>query len=340
MEKFKVLNIDNSEWKSTIDKSINYDFYHTLSYNKLEKEGEPLLLVASINENFIALPIVIRPIPNTSYFDCTSVYGYSGPVSNLDSHNVPVELKEYFQESINNYFFDTKIVSVFSRLHPIFNNNEYLKDLGEIVDLNKTIAIDLNTTIEEQKKQYRKSNKYEINKLKKNGFEVVEAKTQEEIDAFINIYYETMKRVEAKDSYFFSKQYFYDFLNNDCFTNKLLLSKKDNQITAGAIFTITNKIMQYHLAGTKQEFARDTPMKLILDEARLLANDINLSYLHLGGGVGGSDQDPLFRFKTGFSKNTFQFKVWKYIVNQEVYNQLIKERNVSNDSSFFPLYRA
>jgi hypothetical protein len=154
---------------------------------------------------------------------------------------------------------------------------------------------------EEQKKQYRKSNKSELNQLRRKGFEVVEATTIDEIDKFVSIYHETMQRVDANSNYFFDYKYFYSFLKNPCFKSKLLLAKFNGEVSAGAIFTITNKIMQYHLAGTTEKYIKETPMKLILDEARLLANQLNLDYLHLGGGVGGSDEDSLFRFKSGFS---------------------------------------
>jgi hypothetical protein len=78
-------------------------------------------------------------------------------------------------------------------------------------------------------------------------------------------------------------------------------------------------------------------MKLILDEARLLGNQTTAKSLHLGGGVGGSDEDSLFRFKSGFSKDFKEFSVWKFIVNEEIYEDLSKDK-VCTD--FFPLYRS
>lgn len=338
---FKKISLKDDKWTRLVNKSYNYDFYHTLSYNKLEEEeGEPVFFVAFYEDNFIALPLIIREISGSEYFDCTSVYGYAGPISNLNVLDISDEIKKNFHRSLKEFFVKENIISVFSRLHPILENYKFLEGLGEIVSLNKTIAINLKNTLEDQRKQYRKSNKYEINKLKKNNFLVVEATTKKEQDEFIDIYYETMKRVGAKENYFFSRDYFYEFLNNNCFSTKLLIAKKDNYTTAGAIFTITNKVIQYHLAGTKEEFIRDTPMKLILDEARLIGNELNIDFLHLGGGVGGSDEDPLFKFKSGFSKDTFQFKIWKYIVDQEKYHKLVKEKESPINSSFFPLYRA
>ena len=98
--------------------------------------------------------------------------------------------------------------------------------------------------------------------------------------------------------------------------------------------------MQYHLAGTDSNFAKLTPMKLIIDEARLIGNNLNVKYLNLGGGVSGSDQDSLFKFKSGFSNINYKFKVWRYIVNENIYNDLVKKSNTDLNSNFFPLYRS
>ena len=340
MKNFKIIKSDEKEWSEILNKSSFYDFYHTKSYNLLEKDGESILFLAMIENDFIAFPLILREIPNTNYFDCTSVYGYCGPISNLEYKDIKIVLKEYFKESIIKYFKKNNIVSCFSRLHPIFKNENILGGFGELISLNKTIAIDLRIPIEEQRKKYRKSNKYEINKLKKENYTVEVAKTNQETDAFIDIYNETMTRVKANKNYFFDRDYFYSFLNNPCFNSRLLLAKNEGAVVAGAIFTITNNIMQYHLAGTKYEYIRKTPMKLILDEARLLGNELNLDFLHLGGGVGGSDDDSLYKFKSGFSDYNFIFKIWRLIVNQDLYITLVNDKNVDKKSSFFPLYRA
>lgn len=336
---FFILNSNDTLWSTIVNKCKVFDFYHTLSYNKLEKSGNTLLFVLEFDNNCLALPLVIRAIPNSHYLDATSVYGYAGPISSIPFEEINHNIFHNFQQNLLNYFKENKIVSVFSRLHPLIDNNDFFLNFGTIENINKTVYVDLRLTLEEQKKQYRKSNKSELNQLRRKNYVVEEAKTKDEIDEFVSIYHETMKRVDASANYFFDYDYFYSFLNSTCFENKLLLAKIDNDIAAGAIFTVTNKVMQYHLAGTKESFIKETPMKLILDEARLKANELHLDYLHLGGGVGGSDEDTLFRFKSGFSNKTGDFKVWKMIVNHDVYNQLVKDKDIKDESTFFPLYR-
>src|SRR5690606_7635576 len=239
------------------------------------------------------------------------------------------------------FFRDRGIISAFSRLHPLLENHSIFGNLGQIVTVNLTVAIDLRQSLEDQRKQFRKSNKSELNQLRRKGFHVKEATTKEEIDKFVQIYYQTMDRVKASSLYYFDHEYFHRFLNNPCFDSKLLLAIHEGEIAAGAIFTMSDTIMQYHLAGTEFRFIPDTPMKLIIDEARMLGTSFKMKYLHLGGGVGGSDVDSLFKFKSGFSNLRFQYRVWKMIVDEDAYDRLVEERGFKEreQSEFFPLYR-
>jgi hypothetical protein len=343
MIKTLIIDVHDDKWDAVISKCKAYDFYHTRSYHKLETDrngDEAVLFVCFLEQVFIAIPLVIREIEGTQYFDCTSVYGYSGPLSNEEASDISEALIEIFRIELLEYFRKENIVTVFSRLHPLIETQVVFNNFGTIRNVNKTVAININLTPEEQRKQYRKSNKSEINQLrKKKGYTVKKAETDEEITAFVAIYFKTMERVSADNYYFFEANYFRKILDDPNYEAILLLALKEDTITAGAIFTITNKLMQYHLAGTATPFINDTPMKLILDEARLLANSLQLNFLHLGGGVGGNDDDSLFRFKAGFSKMYFQFSTWQYIVYPETYNELVSKNGVL-ESEYFPLYRA
>jgi hypothetical protein len=275
MTNFTILEVDNPLWSVTVERSFEYDFYHTQSYHFLEKQNRPVLCVFAFGTDFIAIPFIVRAIPNSIYFDCTSVYGYSGPISNLEFDKITIEMLTQFKEELMLFFEENNIIAAFSRLHPLIHNQSILDNFGIVKNINRTVAIDLQLAPEQQKAQYRKSNKYELNQLRQSGFEVVEVNSKEDIDTFIAIYHETMNRLDASKEYYFDADYFYTFLNNNCFCAKLLVAKKEGVIIAGAIFTITNKIMQYHLAATAEKFNKMAPMKLILDEARLIGNNLN-----------------------------------------------------------------
>ena len=343
MHKTTVISLDDKTWDEIISQCVAYDFYHTRSYNAMESsEGEDLavLFVCHEAEHYIAMPLLIRNISGSSYKDCTSVYGYVGPVSNVETASIAESLRDYFQTSLEAYFREENIIAAFTRLHPLITTEPIFTNFGSIRALNKTVAIDMELSLEEQWREFRKSNKSEINQLrKKKGYTVKEVETEEELSVFVAIYNETMQRVNAGDYYYFELDYFKQLLNSSDYDATILIALKDGEIAAGAVFTVTHTFMQYHLAGTAAPYIYDTPMKLILDEARLKAKSLQLEFLHLGGGVGGSDEDSLFRFKSGFSKRFFQFSTWQYIANSEVYQELVDSNGVT-ESDFFPLYRA
>lgn len=344
METKIIAGLDKTEWNTVVAEAFQYDFYHCNSYTNLDQMGCPFLFVARDTSDFIAFPLVKREIEETKFFDCTSVWGYPGPVASKSPLEIKPELITYFQNKLNQYMHDQRIISAFSRMHPIIPQEMFLKNMGTITTLNKTVAIDLKLPIEIQRQKYRKSNKSEINQLRKKGYRVKKAETEKEINAFYDIYIETMIRVNAASFYFdyFNSEYFYKLLSLDDAKPTLLLALKDDEIIAGGVFIATKSFMQYHVAGTREEYIKATPMKLIIDEARLLAVQMGLEYLHLGGGVNGSDSDSLFRFKAGFSDITFTYKTWKCIIDRDVYENMayLKSKEKTLNKNFFPLYRA
>lgn len=332
-----VKEITNKEsWNEVLENFTDYDFYHTYEYHiiSLKKDEEPILLVYEEEDSIIALPLVLRPIDNTDFYDFTSVYGYAGPLSkNLNSSFNYVN----FHSELNDYFKSKNIISVFSRLHPYIVQDEILQDLGEIKSLGKVINIDVSLPVDESRRAYGKSNKNQINKLRRQCT-VHKVTSEEEILEFVDIYYENMRRLDAKSHYFFDKQYFLDFVNISDFQTDILMVKDNDsgRYIAGSMFVKTNNIVQFHLSGTRTDFLRMKPSKLFLDEMRLLATQEGFTYFNLGGGL-GSREDSLFDFKASFSKDFKTFKIWKYIVNEEVYKSLSSD-NV--DSDFFPNYRS
>ncbi len=316
MNSFSVIGVTDPRWAEIISLSNQYDFYHTQSYSLLEKIHELILCVAFREKDFIALPLILRKIEGTDLFDCTSVYGYCGPVSNLPFKNISKDHIRYFQSELLTFFKNSQIVSAFSRLHPIFDQDPVFENFGVIRDINKTVAIDLTIPKESQFNNYRREYRRSIRRLRENGFSVIEASTKEEIDSFIEFYYGMMNRLNADSSYFFEKEFFYKLLDNPCFESKLLLAMKGNEIAAGTIYTFVNDIMQSHLGGDTIKYRDQSPIILITDEARLIGCEYNIRLLHLGGGLHGSSVDSLFHFKKGFSDLLFDFRGWQLIVDQ------------------------
>ena len=338
---------DKIRWNSVIDGMPSADFYHTYDYHHLsKKDGEnPVLILYKENDNSIALPLLIREIENTPYFDATSAYGYSGPVANLEKAKL---LNSSFHKHVKEYFSNEAIVSVFSRLNPFIPEQEaLLSNLGQISAVGHVVNIDLSLSVNEQLKGYHKRLKTYINKARRH-YHTKLASSPEDVDAFIEFYYENMKRVGAQPYYFFKRSYFHELFNCDHFGSDLLLAsdKETGEIIGGAWFITKNGVSQYHVSGVNSDYLKLNPLKLLIDEMRNIGNERGYRHINLGGGVGNSE-DSLYQFKSGFSKQTKPFKLWKLVVDQKIYDDLVSELinsehyqiNNHRYPDFFPFYR-
>ena len=334
----EILSLDQKDrWNAIVCSMNQYDFYHLAEYHQLEHSGQSLLLCFSSKKTSLALPVILRPIDGTGYNDLTSVYGYAGPLS--DKEKPDEQTVRNFQKELLHFFDHQQIVSVFARLHPLIYNQEFLlSGLGEIVNTNQTVGIDLSLPEKEQRRQYAHSMKNQINRLKRKNILVEKVQARKDIDIFVEIYRENMKRVNALEAYFFTNDYFYRLMEE--LPSSLFLAYYEEKAISGSLFTTCNGIIQPHLSATLNDYLRWSPLKLVWDSIRIDAVKKNEKWMHLGGGVGGAN-DSLFRFKTQFSDLRFSFKTWQYIHNTNAYNRLVSEKYAGqiSVSSFFPLYR-
>lgn len=330
---------NRKEWQKLLTDIKYYDFYHTYEYHSLSKlEGEnPIMIKFEIDNMLILFPFLLRRIFDTDYYDITSVYGYAGPISNVNENfNNRVFVKKF-----NEYLNEKKIISVFTRLNPFIPNQEkILSNLGKTISLNKVVNIDLTNDVTSQRNNFSKLTKRCLNKARKLCY-VELGGSEEDLDVFMNLYYENMNRVKAKKFYFFDKKYFKTFLSSDEYKADIYLAKlKDtNQIISAAIIVKTNNIIQYHISGTQNEHLNLSPIRLLIDEARIMGVQEKCAFFNLGGGL-GNNEDSLFNFKASFSKDFKDFKILKYIVAPSIYKELVnKFSNLEGRQDFFPLYR-
>lgn len=331
---------DKEKWDKLLRQVDHYDIYHTYDYHHITKNkmDDAILVTYTEDQKTIAIPFLLRKIAETSYQDLTSVYGYPGPISkNIDktfnNSNFISEFKAYLNSQ--------NIISIFSRLNPfISNQSSCIQNLGQISTLSKVVNIDLTLDPDTQLQAYHKRLRTHVNKARRLC-NIKLGETKEEVLAYIDLYYRNMERVNAKKYYFFKEKYFFALLNSKDFKTRLLLATdvESDEIIAGAMFITTNKIVQYHLSGTDENKLDHYPIKLLIDEMRIIATQENSTFFNLGGGVGNME-DSLFHFKSGFSKDFKDFNLWKVIVNKEIYDQLTLEKSAEKESNYFPLYRS
>ncbi|MEM7552765.1 MAG: GNAT family N-acetyltransferase [Cyanobacteria bacterium P01_A01_bin.84] len=356
----QIIDLQNPLWGETL-KKLRHDVYHLPEYVKLEAERNNTTAEAFVfiedeigDEKIIFVPYLLRSCNDIlngegateELFDVVSPYGYPGILLSEAARNSP-EFIETALSKLKYLFREKNICSAFFRLHPILSNN--FTDIfpeDTFTDNGKTVSIDLTLSEEKIWAKTRKGHQSTINKCKRLGFTGKIVPFGEYIHEFIEIYTETMNRVQAKESYYFDETYFHQLLN---LGDRLHLGivEMNDEIACTSLFFESCGIVQAHLGGTTNKYISQSPFNYLLHYVRLWAKERGNEFLHIGGGIGGSSEDSLYTFKSGFSKQRHTFLTLRLITNEEKYQHLINLRmnhlNLPStkftESSFFPAYR-
>jgi len=344
VELFQITN--RQEWRRVVSSFDCYDFYHTFDFNYISycnNEGDPVLfyLRDRTNNGKFALPILFREISQKDgHRDATSVYGYPGPLveGNIDIKSCRLKIIDRLRK--------LKCVSLFSRVNSFTVANSYLSPL-KTSKAGETVYIDLLSCEEAQRDQYRNSHIRIIKKLRKKGIKSWIDNSNAGVDEFFKLYEGAMNRLCANKYYYFNKEYFYSLMASKDFYANLIFCGLDGKTICGGIFTLCSGIVQYHLGATTDNYQKLSPSIFMFDSVRLWGIKQNARIFHLGGGLSGTC-DSLLHFKKGFSKNRANFMTLKWIVNNDRYIELTKNRakemqvdwKVIANGSFFPAYRA
>ena len=212
----------------------------------------------------------------------------------------------------------------------------------------ETLSIDLTISEAEIWQKTRSSQRKAINRCKKAGFTARMVAVKPYIDEFVEIYQETMVRVEAAKYYYTFSNVYYSQLT-DALGEKMYicLVELDGEIASAGLYTECCGIVQSTLGGTRTKFLKQSPNSLRVDYARFWAKERGNKILHLGGGVGGS-KDGIYNFKASFCDRTHNFLTMRLIIDEEKYRHLVELRakylNAQPEelmnSTFFPAYRS
>lgn len=340
----KIIDIsENKLWDDIVKQFSEYDVYYLSGYVKafqIHGDGEPQLLFYETDKLKAIYVYMKRNTSLDGIYDSTTPYGYGGVLFKGD---VSKENLNAFWDAYTQKMAEENIIDNFVRYHPILSNAMPMKEISSVIDLGKTIAMDLSSPEIIWENTYS-NNRNKIRKAEKNGVVIHNGKGMDLFDKFIGIYNATMDKDNADEYYYFSRD-FYESIHNDLYDNyEMFYAVYEDKIIAMSIMIFANGKMSYHLSGSDIEYRNLAPTNLLLYKAALWGCEQGFKTLHLGGGV-GSNKDNLYIFKAGFNRNSdYQFSIGKQVFNKEKYDELVNRRVTENsdfdiNSSFFPLYR-
>lgn len=331
------------EWDAIVRSFAEYDVYYLSGYVKafeIHGDGDPELLYYE-SEGLRAIYVYMKRRIADGLYDAVTPYGYGGV---LFDGELSAEALETFREAFEQQMQEANIVCNFVRYHPVLANAIPMKGISKVIDLGKTVAMDLESP-EVIWSNIHSKNRNMIRKAEKNGIEILHGQGMELMDQFIDIYNATMQKDNAEEYYYF-KRPFYESIDRDLKDNyEMFYAMYEGRPIAMSIMIFANGRLNYHLSGSDIEYRNLAPSNLLLYQAALWGCEQGMKTFHLGGGV-GSGEDNLFKFKIAFNKNSdYQFSIGKQVFDHNQYRKLVELRHFfdpafTGESGFFPLYRS
>lgn len=366
--KFKVLESggkDYDEWLYLVNelKPEHRDIHFLPEYGRLYKKTygyEPCLAYYGNEHQYMIQPFIKRQLNDLPflkeqnitkpYYDIANAYGYGGPVGLFDSTEQASRLYQEFNLKFVDYCKQEQFASEFTSLHPLLKNHELINSELINITLQKEIVyFDLSLSEKELWQGVNRGHKSSINKARKNGVSVKKVNaTSSNLTKFNAMYYETMMRNKAAKRWFFPKDYFFncfEFLGPKRLS--LFIAYVEDKIASAYLLMHDFTIVYYHFGASDSKYYNLRPNNLLMYEIALWAKKQGFSRFHLGGGVTDFADDPLFRFKSGFSDKRAKLYSYSRIIHRETYDYLciLKQRYELQangsviKSNYFPQYR-
>lgn len=277
------------------------------------REGESILLFPFLRRSF--------SFGKNTYYDFETAYGYGGPITN--NHQLAFTQRALI--SLKYFFAREGYVAGFVRFHPLLNNQFLFGEDSLIIRDRQTVAIDLEMGENDiWMKEIHTKNRNIIKRGIKNGLSFVVDEKYQYLNEFIELYNATMQKLSANEFYFFSKNYYDNFIHR-IKNNFLGVVLYEERVISGALFFYSEDYGHYHLSGSDVNYLSLCPNNYMIYEASLELKRRGVRKFHLGGGTTADANDSLFCFKQRFSRNYYWFNMGKLIFNKPLYDCLCRD---------------
>jgi predicted N-acyltransferase len=195
--------------------------------------------------------------------------------------------------------------------------------------------------------QYEHKVRKNVKRAQAEGISVERDVTGSRLDEFLSVYYSTMERRCANESYLFPREFFLAIINGLSHQYAFFNAIKQGRIVSSELVLVSERHLYSFLGGTLSEAFACRPNDLIKHSIIKWGLELGKSTFVLGGGYGSPD--GIFRFKRSFAPDgEREFYIGKSIWNEQLYASITDMRRTYEAQSgrtwmpkkdFFPAYR-
>lgn len=284
-------------------------------------------------------PFIKRNVPGSmEWFDTVTPFGLNGPLITDCKKGRERELATAFDIRFQRYCDDHGIIAEYIRFNPWVGNIEPFRDLYGIDRRGIAMYIDLSTT-DYFMDEFKSGTRQQVRRALKNDVTIEFDFTGETLQDFNRIYQLMAKRNSIPVYYLFTEEFLEDSFRTLGGKQFIINALHGGQRISTALMVHHGDYLHYHLAANDPAYFKFAANSLVLSEACRWGIENGKKQLHLGG----ASTEPLFRFKSGFTKtNPLEILTGKKIRNPEIYNQYTAAKIIADpetDTNHFPAYR-
>lgn len=356
-------HVDSLRWKAAVQAmpECRRDLHYLPEYACLHTRVGEQAMAALYQDagGTVLYPFILRPVfiggepvivDGRPAQEIVAPYGIGGPICSSE-HDTEM-MYTHFDVAFRDWCKQEGWASEFLCPHLFTGTLETIqRNATYISESHKNVVIlPLGCLPEDLWRQCNKGHKYAIKLARRNDIILREIKHPDSntYQAMLDIYYDTMQRQNAAARWYIDPEYFKQCssLLGDAHCT-FFCAYQQKVMIAWNIMLHDSLTMYYHYAGSTLKGQKAGAPTALLHLASLRAQEMGLTRLYMGGGASDAPDDPVYRFKHGFTKNTQKFYIAWRILNDTVYKKLcdakiVYEKRVgyiAKDQKFFPLYR-
>jgi hypothetical protein len=328
----EALSVSDPLWPELLH-SLRHDVYHTPEYVAIEAQRaghQGGALIITEGDLVLFLPYLLRRDmvgqvgDGISICEVISPYGYPGILTSGSASRDPQFVARAMRVVLD-HFAAQGACSAFFRMHPVLSPEfSHLEHEGIFLRKRTSVGIRLDVSEAEIWARTRKGHQSTINRCRRLGHHARIGSWSDHGEAFRRIYRETMRHAGADHHYYFQDDYF-NALQRLGDHIHLCVVETHGEVVAACLLFECCGIVQAHLGGTRGDHRAESPFSLLLHFARLWAKSRGNHVFHLGGGVGGAN-DNVLRYKSGFTRDRFDYVTVQAVIDRMRYDELVEAR--------------
>ena len=303
--------------------------YHE-AYSTRDNKPSPIMWTLQIEDKFFCYPfmlspVIIMPTKNTSvietgFYDISSVYGYSGPLSNDED---PVFLADCWK-AFDNWADKQGIIAEFIRFSPYTRgrkvahpDTDISRNRGCAVIRAGDVETDLLSALPSKTRNM-------VRRAGKEGYEARELFGVDWIKSFRHLYESTMNRNDAGNFFYYDDDYYNALQKLPEKYLRLFGIFSDSKLISITMALCNKSMALYHLGASSADHRRTGAGNLALYTMNSCLLEDGIEFITVGGGRTVADDDPLFRFKKNNAVDVTNYFIGKRVICSEAYEQVRK----------------